>query len=128
MVSTNQRDPLESGDVVIVALPSHIPRGHEQQGTRPAVVVGTVWGEVRYPTIAIVPVTTQTGSWSRSNPSLYPLLEAGAGGLSQSSIVLIDQVRALDMRRVLAYLGTLTLQQYTPILSGLRQFLRREDS
>ncbi|MBO1347088.1 MAG: type II toxin-antitoxin system PemK/MazF family toxin [Hormoscilla sp. GUM202] len=67
MVSTNQRDPLESGDVVIVALPSHIPRGHEQQGTRPAVVVGTVWGEVRYPTIAIVPVTTHIWEHLPSN-------------------------------------------------------------
>lgn len=29
-----QPDLLTCGDVIIVALPTHTPRGHEQQGTR----------------------------------------------------------------------------------------------
>lgn len=124
MVRTIQPDLLARGDVVILALPTHAPRGHEQQGTRPAVVVGVLWGEVRYPMVAIAPLTTQSGSWALSNPSLYPRLEAGAGGLPQSSIVLLDQMRGLDTRRVLEYLGTLTWDQYAPIFEGLMQLLR----
>lgn len=127
MVRMRSPDLLECGDVVIVALPTHTPRGREQQGTRPAVVVGVPWGEVRYPMLIIAPLTTQTGSWALNNPSLYPSLEVGTGGLTKFSIVLLDQVRALDVSRVLAYLGTLTPQQYAPILQGLMLF-RQEDS
>ncbi|WP_375496901.1 hypothetical protein [uncultured Nostoc sp.] len=39
-----QPDLLECGEVIIVSLPTSIPRGGEQQGTRPAVVVGIPWG------------------------------------------------------------------------------------
>ncbi|OIP72729.1 MAG: hypothetical protein AUK43_02485 [Oscillatoriales cyanobacterium CG2_30_40_61] len=66
-------------------------------------------------------MTTQTGLWSRQNPSLYPRLEAGVGGLTQSSVILLDQLQSIDPRRVLAYLGTLTPEQYIPIQSGLMQ-------
>jgi mRNA interferase MazF len=123
-----QPDLLECSDVVIVALPTHTPRGHEQQGTRPAVVVGISREELRYPMLVVAPLTTQTGSWALNNPSLYPRLEAGAGGLPQSSIVLLDQVRGLDMRRVSTYLGTLTPVQYAPIFEGLMQLFRQRES
>ncbi|WP_199326615.1 type II toxin-antitoxin system PemK/MazF family toxin [Nostoc sp. FACHB-888] len=85
-----QPDLLECDNVVIVSLPISTPRGREQQGTRPAVVVGIPWGEVRYPMLMIAPLTTQSGSWAFNNPSLYPRLLADAGGLSLSSIVLLD--------------------------------------
>ena len=107
MVRTTQYDLLACGDVVIVALPTNTTRGRKPQGTRPAVVVGIPSGEVRYPIILIVPLTTQTGCWALNNPSLYRSLEAGAGGFPQSSIVLLDQVRGLDTRRILEYLGTI---------------------
>ena len=63
-----------------------------------------------------------------NNPSLYPRLLAGAGGLFLSSIVLLDQTRGLDINRVLAYLGTLTPEQYVLIVDGLRQLFREENS
>ncbi|MEH1907772.1 MAG: hypothetical protein V7L05_09365 [Nostoc sp.] len=69
--------------------------------------------------------TTQSGSWVFNNPSLYPRLLAGAGGLPLSSILLLDQTRGLDINRVLAYLGTLTSEQYVPITNGLRQLFRQ---
>ncbi|NJM71489.1 MAG: type II toxin-antitoxin system PemK/MazF family toxin [Scytonema sp. RU_4_4] len=123
-----QSDLLACGDVVIVALPTHTPRGREQQGTRPAVVVGVPSGEARYPILMIAPLTTQSGSWALNNPSLYPRLEAGAGGLPQSSIVLLDQTRGLDINRVVAYLGTLTSEQYAPILNGLIHLFKQQNS
>jgi mRNA-degrading endonuclease toxin of MazEF toxin-antitoxin module len=35
--------------------------------------------------------------------------------------VLLDQIRAIDARRMIAYLGTLTSTEYAPILAGLQQ-------
>ncbi|WP_334904606.1 type II toxin-antitoxin system PemK/MazF family toxin [Nostoc sp.] len=88
-------------------------------------MVSISWGEVRYPMLIIAPVTTQSVSWVLNNPSLYPRLSAGAAGLPLSSIVLLDQTRRLDINRVLAYLGTLTPEQYVPITNGLTQLFRQ---
>lgn len=79
-------------------------------------MVGIPSREVRYPMLMIAPLTTQSSSWVLKNPSLYPHFSSGAGGLSLSSIVLLDQTRRLYINRVLGYLGTLTSEQYFSIL------------
>jgi mRNA interferase MazF len=48
---------IAQGDVLVVALPSHEPKGHEQEGYRPAIVVGVPKGEVRYPVVIAIPLT-----------------------------------------------------------------------
>lgn len=112
-------DKLEPADVVLVKLPSHKPKGHEQESLRPAVVVGIPTGELRYPVVLIVPLTTRIGSWSQNNPAVYPRLEPGAGNLSRSSVALLDQIRGLDLQRLSEYLGTLSKDDYAPIKDGL---------
>ena len=111
------------GDILLIALPTHAPRGHEQEGSRPAVVVGLPEraGEPRYPTVLVVPLTTQEGAWSRKAPMLYPHIRAGAGGLPRPSVVLLDQLRSVDARRVSHYLGSLTEDEFQPINAGLTQ-------
>lgn len=49
------------GDVLLIALPSHDPKGHEQEGLRPAIVVGIPRGPVRYPVVIVVPLTSKSG-------------------------------------------------------------------
>lgn len=111
-------------DVVLVDFPAQIPPGREQQGKRPAiVVVPTATGSTRFSLVVVVPITRQSGEWVRRNPTLYPSLESGAGNLTHDSIVLLDQIRAVDIRRVLRYVGTLTPEQYQPISDGLNAML-----
>jgi mRNA interferase MazF len=110
------------GDVVLAKFPEQDPQGREQQGLRPAVVVALPEqiGTPRFPLIVVVPLTTDRGqSWANASPDLYPKLEAGDGGLISASIVLLDQVRALDVNRVLRFWGTLKNEQYRPIQLGL---------
>jgi mRNA interferase MazF len=111
------------GDILLISLPSHAPPGHEQEGMRPAVVVGLPEraGEPRYPTVLVVPLTTQEGVWSKKAPVLYPRIRAGAGGLPRPFIVLLDQLRSVDVRRVSRYLGSLTGDELQPIHDGLQQ-------
>ena len=116
------------GDVLLVALPSHEPKGHEQEGLRPAIVVGIPWGPVRYPVVIVVPLTTQSGIWARENSTLYFPLPAGAGGIPKAFIVLIDQVRAVDVQRVRGHLGTLEEEVFEPILNGLLRVFRKGGS
>jgi mRNA interferase MazF len=114
---------LKCGDVVFVNLPSHSPKGHEQEGRRPAVIVGVPLGDVRYPVAIVVPLTTQLGEWVKKNPALYPIIQSGTAGLSQKSVVLCDQIRAVDIQRVIGYLGSLSIDEYLPIIDGVRQVL-----
>jgi len=116
-------EPVSFGDILLIALPTHAPRGHEQEGVRPAVVVGLPEqaGAPRFPAVLVIPLTTQEGTWSRKAPGLYPRLRAGAGGLPHPSVALLDQVRSIDVRRVSSYLGSLAGEEFQPIRDGLKQ-------
>ncbi|MDB5101500.1 MAG: transcriptional modulator of MazE/toxin, MazF [Cyanobacteria bacterium RYN_339] len=120
------RKSLAPGDVVTVNLPSHQPAGREQEGYRPAVVVGvpSLAGPVRFPVVIIVPLTTDSGqSWAVAHPVLYPVLAAGAGGLPVASICLADQVRSLDLARVHVRRGTLSNPEFEAVSMAVSRAL-----
>lgn len=109
---------LQRGTVVLVALdPVH---GHEQRGVRPCIVVSSpsVTSNQRYPLIGVVPVTGTPGAGA-----LYPPLEPGTSGLNRPSWALVDQVRAIDKRRVRRVFGRLRENELGSIDDGLRLFL-----
>ncbi len=54
--------------------PLKCAKGHEQEGRRPAVIVGVPLGDVRYSVVVVVPLTTQFGAWGKRNPVLYPII------------------------------------------------------
>lgn len=117
------RSLVEPGDVLVAALPRHVPTGREQEGPRPVVVVGVPPEPVRYPVVIVVPLTSQDGRWSDENPLVYPRLDPGAGGLPVRSVALLDQVRSVDAQRILEYLGTLGDADYGRIRSGLLELI-----
>lgn len=108
--------------VVLVNFPAQIPLGREQENTRPAVIVAwpNVTGITRFSLVIVVPLTTQQGDWATRNSTLYPQLQAGMGNLRYNSTVLLDQIRAVDIKRVLGYRGDLTAEEYQPIANGLK--------
>lgn len=111
------------GALLVAAFPEHDPSGREQEGPRPAVLVGLPAhaGRPCFPVLLVAPVTTFRGQdWATAAPGLYPVLTAGMGGLRADSVVLVDQTRALDASRVTRFLGALTPGEYAPIRSGLR--------
>lgn len=117
---------LQFGDVVTVRLPLQNPQGREQEGYRPAIVVGFPirLGVPRFQLIIVIPITTDRGqAWAIASPDLYPRFPAGIAGLRSASITLLDQVRAIDVNRIVEYRGSLTVDQYAPILSGLQHMI-----
>jgi mRNA interferase MazF len=117
---------LQVSDVVTVQFPSQVPRGKEQEGFRPAIVVGlpSRLGKLRFPLVVVVPMTTNRGQdWVKNSPNLYVQFSAGVAGLKSPSIALLDQVRAIDVSRVVAYRGSLTSRQYGEIAQGLQQMI-----
>lgn len=109
---------LERGSLVLVSLDPVL--GHEQRGLRPCVVVSNsaVAANQRYPLLGVVPVTGTPGEGA-----LYPALEPGDSGLRKPSWALVDQVRAVDKRRVRRVFGELPPQEMSSIDEGLRLFL-----
>ncbi|MEB3331288.1 MAG: type II toxin-antitoxin system PemK/MazF family toxin [Synechococcaceae cyanobacterium] len=105
---------LARGTVVLVDLEP--TEGHEQQGTRPCVVVSdeAVNSHQRFPLMAVVPVT---GTPARG--ALYPGLAAGASGLTKPSVALVDQVRSIDKKRIRRRYGQVSAAELEAIDTGL---------
>jgi mRNA interferase MazF len=117
---------LQIGDVVTAKFPSQNPSGREQEGYRPAIVVGipSRLGKLRFPLVFVAPMTTDRGQdWAENSPDLYVRFSAGVAGLKSPSIALLDQVRAIDISRIVAYRGSLTPQQYAAIAESLEKIM-----
>ena len=115
---------LRLGTVFVASFPEHAPGGHEQEGLRPAVVVGlpTQVGRPRFPVLLLAPMTTfRRQAWVSAAPDLYPVLPGGAAGLPSDSVILLDQTRALDVARLRRWLGQLSASEYAPLSQALRR-------
>ncbi|MDZ7706190.1 MAG: type II toxin-antitoxin system PemK/MazF family toxin [Trueperaceae bacterium] len=112
------------GDLVVVNFPEQDPQGREQEGKRPAVLAGLpeTLGSTRFGVVFVIPLTGAEDNqrWADQAPDLYPRLASGTGGLVEDSIVLLDQLRAVDKKRVTRKIGTLPKD----IVALLKQSLR----
>jgi mRNA interferase MazF len=103
-MATRRTPPLvpKRGDVYVVRLDP--TQGVEIAKTRPAVVIQNDVGN-RFSDLTIVaPIT------SKYDAELYPtevLVKAPEGGLQTDSVVLLNQIRAVDKRRLGRRLGAL---------------------
>ncbi|MCA6519562.1 MAG: type II toxin-antitoxin system PemK/MazF family toxin [Pseudanabaena sp. M110S1SP2A07QC] len=117
---------LQIGDVITAKFPTQNPSGREQEGYSPAIVVGipSRLGKLRFPLVLVIPMTTDRGQeWADINPNLYVRFSAGVANLKSPSIALLDQVRAIDVSRIVAYRGSLTPQQYEAIAESLQKII-----
>lgn len=117
---------LKIGDIVTARFPEQKPQGREQEGYRPAIIVGfpNLLGTLRFPVIIVVPMTTYRNQlWADNSPNLYPVFPTGIAGLKSPSIVLLDQIRVIDARRIVNYRGSLTTEQYQIIENRLKKIL-----
>jgi mRNA interferase MazF len=101
------------GDIYTVEIP--VSDGHEQAGTRPAIVVQAPQFENQLPTVLIVPLTSQSAA--QSFPGTFLVQPDSENGLTRTSVVLVFQLRAIDKRRVRHKIGRLS----TSYLAQLRQ-------
>jgi mRNA interferase MazF len=91
---------LNKGDIWLVQLP--YSGGHEQAGIRPAIILV----ELAIVRVAvIIPLTTKLKA--ASLPFATIIRPSLANGLTLSSVALIGQIRALDMKRLIRSLGVL---------------------
>ena len=93
---------IQRGDVVLCDLNPVI--GTEQAGIRPAVILQTNRANQVSPHTIIAPFSTRIRTPLLSSHVAFP---AGSGGLSQDSVLLCEQIRVVDKRRIVSTLGHL---------------------
>lgn len=76
--------------------------GSEQGGIRPVLIVQNDTGNRHSPTVIAAAITSQTG---KAKLPTHINLAAGSAGLPKDSIVLLEQVRTLDKRRLREHMG-----------------------
>jgi mRNA interferase MazF len=102
------------GDVVVVNLDPTI--GVEIKKTRPAVVVSNDSINQFSQLLVIVPLTKNTAHLSPS----HAVIPKGTARLTFTSKVITEQIKAVDKRRIVRRLGSLT----TPVLEQVERALK----
>jgi mRNA interferase MazF len=89
--------------------------GSEIGKTRPCLVIGTNIVNQRRRTVIVVPLSSSPAA---GPPLLVPVASAG-----QTSMVVIDQIRAVAKQRFHRLIGTLSLEDLAAVEDALRQIL-----
>lgn len=91
--------------------------GSEQGKTRPVVVIQNDIANRHSPVVIVAAVTTATSS------EQYPtevLVKAPEGGLRRNSLVLLNQIRTIDKRRLVDHWGRLSSPTMNQIDEALK--------
>ncbi len=78
--------------------------GSEQGGVRPVLIVQNDTGNRHSPTVIAAAITSQTG---KARLPTHIALSANCYGLPKDSVVLLEQIRTLDKKRLREHMGRL---------------------
>ncbi len=78
--------------------------GSEQGGVRPVLIVQNDTGNRHSPTVIAAAITSQTG---KARLPTHIELSAKTYGLTKDSVVLLEQIRTLDKKRLREHMGRL---------------------
>ena len=107
---------MKKGEIWLVELPSAI--GHEQAGTRPALILA----ETETNIVIIIPLTSNLQALRFVNAiEVKPTV---TNGLSEISVALVFQVRAIDKKRLRHRIGELESPSLKEIDLSLKRILK----
>ena len=92
---------IKRGDIYYADLSPVV--GSEQGGVRPVLIVQNNVGNRFSPTVIAAAITSRQ---SKAKLPTHIPLTAGASGLSKDSVVLLEQVRTIDKRRLKEKMGS----------------------
>ena len=90
--------------------------GSEQEGYRPVVIIQNNVGNRHSPTVIVAAISSRTATKSKLPTHYYIGTECG---LEQPSIVLLEQLRTIDKRRLNNFVGRLSAGQITEMNHAL---------
>ena len=111
-----ERDPMISrGDLFSACLDPVV--GSEQGGIRPVLVIQNDVGNRYSPTVIVLAITGQVNK--ARLPTHVPVNAEGTG-LQKDSVILAEQIRTLDKRRLRERIGTLRPEVMAQVSPALR--------
>ena len=90
--------------------------GSEQGGTRPVLIVQNDTGNKHSPTVIAAAITSQTG---KARLPTHINILGGSVGLSKDSVILLEQIRTLDKRRLREKMGHLDEEMMQRVNSAI---------
>ena len=109
-VNTMTEPSVKRGDIFYADLSPVV--GSEQGGTRPVLIVQNDTGNRHSPTVIAAAITSQTG---KARLPTHINIAGGSVGLSKDSIILLEQIRTIDKRRLGKRIGMLDKNQIKAI-------------
>ncbi len=94
---------VQRGDIFFANLDPGV--GSEQQGRRPVLVLQNNVGNRFSPTIIIAPITSYV---QKNRLPTHVLITEEISGLDRDSVVLLEQIRTIDKKRLLGKIGELS--------------------
>ena len=91
---------MKRGDIFYADLSPVV--GSEQGGVRPVLIVQNNTGNRHSPTVIAAAITSQTG---KARLPTHISLAAMSSGLPKESVILLEQIRTLDKRRLREHMG-----------------------
>ena len=98
----NQMGIVKRGDIFYADLSPVV--GSEQGGMRPVLIVQNDTGNRHSPTVIAAAITSQTG---KARLPTHIELDGKSFGLTKDSVVLLEQIRTIDKRRLREQVGRL---------------------
>ena len=94
--------------------------GSEQGGLRPVLIIQNDVGNRHAPTTIAAPITSRL---TKKPLPTHVLLEVGTCGLQYESVVLMEQIRTLDKRRLKTRLGKIPTEKWPEINKAIKTSL-----
>ncbi|MDR1668560.1 MAG: type II toxin-antitoxin system PemK/MazF family toxin [Oscillospiraceae bacterium] len=113
-VPAQQSEQVRRGDIYYADLSPVV--GSEQGGIRPVLIVQNNVGNRHSPTVIAAAITSQIG---KARLPTHIELSARTYGLSRDSVVLLEQVRTIDKKRLKERMGRLDESLMTQVDSAL---------
>lgn len=105
---------MKRGDIYYADLSPVV--GSEQGGVRPVLIVQNDVGNRYSPTVIAAAITSQT---EKSKLPTHIELDSKNCGLSKDSVVLLEQIRTIDKRRLREKMGTLDASSMSQVNNAL---------
>ena len=109
-VNSMNEETVKRGDIFYADLSPVV--GSEQGGTRPVLIVQNDTGNRHSPTVIAAAITSQTG---KARLPTHINIAGGSVGLSKDSVILLEQIRTIDKRRLREHMGRLDEKQLAQV-------------
>jgi len=109
-VNSMSEETVRRGDIFYADLSPVV--GSEQGGTRPVLIVQNDTGNRHSPTVIAAAITSQTG---KARLPTHINIAGGSVGLSKDSVILLEQIRTIDKRRLREHMGHLDEKQMSMV-------------